>query len=69
MANVHICGVDALPAPFSIAQQWIKIIIVGFPWLHHIHSLTVDQKQPEGISGLRYEGSIEINKINSLKSV
>jgi hypothetical protein len=31
--------VDVLPAPFSLAQQWVGIFsIVGFPWLHHIPS-------------------------------
>jgi hypothetical protein len=32
--------VIALPAPFSLAQQWVGIIIVGFPWLRHTPSLS-----------------------------
>jgi len=66
MVEVQNSEVNAL----ALLNNGLRLfIIVGFPWLHPIQSLTVDQKQPEGISGLRYEGSIEINKINSLKSV
>jgi len=26
MVEVQICEVDALPAPFSLAQQWVGIV-------------------------------------------
>jgi hypothetical protein len=31
--------VIALTASFSLAQQWVCIILVGFPWLRHTPSL------------------------------
>jgi hypothetical protein len=41
VVEVQICEVDALPAPFSLAQEFVLGLfsIVGFPWLHHTSSL------------------------------
>jgi hypothetical protein len=34
VVEIQICEVGALPAPFSIAHQWVGIVkSVGLPWL------------------------------------
>jgi hypothetical protein len=37
LVEVQISEMDALPTPFSLAQQWVGII--GFPCLYHIPPL------------------------------
>jgi hypothetical protein len=66
---------DALPALFSLAQQWVGIVLhcwVSTVTSHIIFSwciprkqsmyFTVEQKGPKGIAGLMYNRSMEINK-------
>jgi hypothetical protein len=42
MVEVQICEVDALPAPFNLAQQWVCLVLLGFKgYFTYHHYLSV----------------------------
>jgi hypothetical protein len=67
MTEVQNCEEDAIPAPFSLAQQWVGINMqcwVSMVAAHTIfstfnHGNQGRQKGPRCITGFKYKGSIE----------